>query len=138
MTALAKDRSTPMKGDARQISMKVAAGEQIYKGAIVAVSATGFLEAATDVAGKLVAGIADQNVDNTGGADGDVSCIVLKGTAGLRADGTNPTQAEIGRAVYVQDDGNVQTLAAAANNIKAGHLDSIQDGLYWTRLFDQA
>ena len=139
MTALAQDRNTPMKGDARAVLYKVAAATQIYKGAIVSVNATGFLVPASDTAGTLVVGIANGNVDNTGGADGALSCLVQKGVAGLRADTTPITQAEVGRAVMVQDDGNITTAAVATNDIAAGTLDSIgSDGLFYVKLYDQA
>lgn len=138
MAALTADRNTPMKGDARAISCKVAASTQIFKGAIVSANATGFLVPGGDTAGHVCMGVADQNVDNTAGADGDAECIVLKGVAGLRADGVAPGQAEIGRAVMIQDDGNITNALTAANDIAAGTLDSIEGSLFFVKLYDQA
>lgn len=127
-----------MKGDHRTVRHDVAAGEVIFKGAIVSANAAGFLIAAIDAAGGVVVGVSNENSDNTGGANGDVTCLVLKGVAGLRADGVAPTQAEIGRAVMVDDDGNITTAASAAFDIPVGTLDSIDGSLFWVKLFDQA
>ncbi len=138
MAALTQDRNTPMKGDHRTVRHDVAAGEVIFKGAIVSANAAGFLIAAIDAAGGVVVGVSNENSDNTGGANGDVTCLVLKGVAGLRADGVAPTQAEIGRAVMVDDDGNITTAASAAFDIPVGTLDSIDGSLFWVKLFDQA
>jgi hypothetical protein len=127
-----------MKGDARSVLHKVAASTQIYKGAIVSVSATGFLIPAADTVGTLVVGIANANVDNTGGADGALSCLVQKGVAGLRGGATPPTQAHVGRSVEVADDAGINILGTG-NSISAGTLDSIgSDGLFYVKLYDQA
>ena len=127
-----------MKCVEREISMPVAAGVQIYKGAIVNLNAAGYLKPAGDVAGEVCAGIADKNIDNTGGVDGAFECPVLKGVAGLRADGVAPVQAGLGRPVYAQDDGNITDAATAANDVIVGHLDSIDGSTFWVKLFDQA
>jgi hypothetical protein len=135
MTALAQDRDTPMKHESRTLSCKVAAATTIYKGSIVAFNAGGFLVPGADTAGLATAGIADQHIDNSAGANGDLECVVLKGVAGCRADGTAPTQAEIGRDVMIQDSGNVTTAAAATNNVVAGRLDAINaDGLFYVNM----
>ena len=139
MAALTQDRNTPMKGDARAVKHLVAASTQIYKGAIVAVNATGYLIPAADTAGIIVVGIANENVDNSGGSDGDLSCIVQKGVAGLRPGATAPTQAEVGRTVTVLTDAEITTAAITTNDIAAGTLDSIgSDGLFYVKLYDQA
>jgi hypothetical protein len=135
MTALAQDRDTPMKHESRTLSCKVAASTIIYKGAIVAFNAGGFLVPGSDTAGLATAGIADQHIDNSGGANGDLECVVLKGVAGCRGGATPPTQAEVGRAVMIADDAGVTTAAFATNDVVAGVLDSINaDGLFYVNM----
>lgn len=138
MTALVADRNTPFKGDHRQVSMKVAASTEIFKGAIVCASATGYLVPADDAAGLIVVGISEEHVDNSSGSDGDLSCVVQKGVAGLRGGTTPPVQADIGRAVFVEDDAGVETSAGSVNNIQAGILDSIVGSLFYVKLFDES
>lgn len=124
--ALSAGRNAPVKGDTRVTSFKVAASTTIYKGGMVAVDADGWLIPAADSAGIAVVGVADETVDNSAGADGAKSCLVLNGVIGMNAGSTAPTQANIGRSVVVEDDEAVTTAAAATNDIPAGTLMSIE------------
>lgn len=132
--ALAQDRNTPMKHEARTVSCPVAGATIIFKGAIVCANAAGYLVPADDVAGLVVMGVSDQHIDNSAGADGDVRCLVLKGVAGLRGGATAPTQADVGRLVMVEDDAGITTAAVATQDIAAGVLDSIDGGLFFVNL----
>jgi hypothetical protein len=135
MAALTKDRNTVSAWKGRRISLKVKANAVIYKGAMVAVDATGFAVPAADTAGLKVMGVAQDSVNNTGGADGAVSVDVDKGVFLVNNNGTNAVvQATVGSDCQVADDNTVRA-SGAANNIVAGVVDFIdatgQIGVYF-------
>ena len=76
--ALAKDRNTPARsGDTRVLP--VDGGSKIFAGSMVALNATGFLIPFAVATTLKSAGRAEQQVDNTLGSDGDLSCRVATG-----------------------------------------------------------
>jgi hypothetical protein len=80
----------------------------IYKGALVALNADGYLEPASDAAGKVLAGIAYEECDNTldGHSQGGKSCRVMRDGV-FRLEASSVAQALVGRRVYVVDDATV-------------------------------
>jgi len=119
MTALAADRNTQSKIGGIQV-YPVEAGETIYKGALVTVDADGYLMPAQDTAAHKVVGVADENVDNSAGADGAKSCRVVSGRA-FKFAASSITQAMVGEMMYVVDDQTFDD-AVGTNGIKAGRL----------------
>jgi hypothetical protein len=80
----------------------------IYKGALVALNAAGYLEPASDAAGKVLAGVAYEECDNTleGHSQGGKTCRVTRdGVFKLAA--SSVAQTLVGRKVYVVDDTTV-------------------------------
>lgn len=139
MAALTEDRNTKMKNTGRAISYPVEASTEIFKGAIVCLNVAGFLVPGTDTASEVCAGIADEHIDNSAGAQGALECKVRKGVAKLNGGTTPPTAAERGRPVHVETDNDIETPAGSVNNVVCGVLDSIDaDGGFWVNLFDQA
>ncbi len=127
MAALTKDRNTPNKELGRSISLRMLANAHIFGGSQVCLGATGFAIPAADVAtGTKVIGVADEEVDNTGGADGDARVLVRKGVFGFVNDG-NVVQADIGADAMVEDDQTVTNAATATNDKIAGTIDDIDD-----------
>jgi len=51
---------------------------QIFRGSPVSINAAGYLVHSSDVSGECFAGFAEENVDNTGGSVGDLSCKVRR------------------------------------------------------------
>ncbi len=139
MAALTKDKNVNSKETGRSIAVQVAASTQIFAGAMVSANATGFAIPAADTAGTVVMGIAEEAGDNSSGADGDIEIRIRKGTFELLTLGTVVDQADVGRAVFVSDDQNVEKTGGVANNIKAGLLDSLdtETGNPWVRIFDE-
>ncbi len=131
MSALTKDRNTIFKHRGPVVPFKVNGGSKIYAGALVAVDAQGYLLPASDTAGLKVVGIADEQVDNTDGADGDVSCLVVtEAIAHFKNDG-NVAQANVGGDCTVSDDQTVSVAATTVNDIVAGKVVSIEsDGVF--------
>jgi hypothetical protein len=132
MAALTADRRTLIKNRTEQISLPVAATTKIYAGSMVAKNAAGDAIPATNTAGLLVVGWADEYVDNTAGAAGDKRIKVGSGVAGF-ANGGSVTKAHVETTVMVVDDQTVNP--TASNSVKAGILKEIDptDGILFIK-----
>jgi len=121
MAALSADRQTPTRAFHIK-GYKVDGGSVIYKGSLVCLNSLGYLVPAGDTAGFTgVVGVADEKVDNSAGADGDLECRVVSGDAYQFA-ATSITQAMVGTVMYVVDDQTFDDAAGATNEIPAGIL----------------
>lgn len=119
-SALSADTDLDRKEGVMQ-SYPVAATETIYKGALVVVSATGYLEAGTDAASKRFAGVAYEKKDNSSGADGALNCRVhTKGVFLMTA--TSITQAMVGQMMYLVDDATIDDTTGGTYYIPVGRL----------------
>jgi hypothetical protein len=99
--ALTANREVDHYVDQELRAYPVAAWQRIYKGALVEVGANGYLRALTG--GGRFAGLAYEEGDNRGGADGDVTVRVYTlGDFGLPLAGAGV--ADIGRAIYATAD----------------------------------
>jgi hypothetical protein len=100
---------------------EVAGSEHIYMGDIIALNSSGYLVQAKDVTTNNVIGIAIQEVDNSAGADGDLSISCHEGGyvwleyAGL--DRTNYRD-----TVYLSTEKIVTTKALTVNKVGVGVL----------------
>jgi hypothetical protein len=108
MTALIRDRNTPMK-DAQVIGVLVAASAVIHAGAIVVADADGFAAPGSTATGLTYIGRAEEAVDNTVGADGAAVVLVRRRIAFKWGNDGSITQAHLMKTAYIVDD---QTLAA--------------------------
>jgi hypothetical protein len=128
MTALAADRKfTITAGAGRERVGLLAANAKIFHGSVIAKNAAGFLVPASDTVGLRVVGVAQEQVDNTGGADGALSVKYITALSVKMAnDGTSPVaQANLyAGVVYIKDDNTVQ--ASGANGVVAGCAESIE------------
>src|SRR5690349_19645246 len=71
MTAQAADRkNVTVAGSGRERVGLVAGTTKIYKGSVIAKNASGYLVPAADTVGLRVVGVAQEQIDNTAGADG--------------------------------------------------------------------
>ncbi|HEX9844036.1 MAG TPA: hypothetical protein VGC20_14850 [bacterium] len=113
MTALAKDRVTPRRSN-EDFSLPVAAGAVIHVGALVALSATGYATPGAVAATLQPVGVAQEAVDNTGGADGAKTVKVRNGAFRFANSGGGDLIAltEVGAVCYIVDD---QTVAKTDN-----------------------
>ena len=118
MMALTADRQTARKED-RQREIPVAATTTIYKGSMVAIDGSGYLVPASDTAGLVVVGVADEKVDNSAGANGDLNCRVLTGGT-FKFAASSITQAMLGDMMYAVDDQTFDN--TSANLIAVGIL----------------
>jgi len=110
--ALSANREVDHYIDQELRSLQVLASAHVYKGSFVGVTTAGYARAL--VAGDEFVGLAYEEVDNTGGANGDVSVRVY--TLGDFAHAlSGVTIANLGDAVYASADDTL-TLTATANS----------------------
>lgn len=118
--ALTADRNTPYK-DGELLVLGMAASQKIYAGGMAAKNASGYVQPAADAAGLIVMGRAEEQVDNSAGANGETTVTVRRKKAFVfKNSATNAvTVAHIGQSVYVEDDETVAS-AGGVNSIVAG------------------
>lgn len=118
--ALTEDRNTIMK-DGETLNPEVAASTKIYGGSIVARNSSGYAVPGSDAAGLKVMGRAEEQIDNTSGANGDETIEVRRKKAFVfKNSSTNAvTIAHVGTDIYVEDDETVSS-SGGTNNIVAG------------------
>jgi len=119
--ALAADRNTPMQ-DGELIPVPVAAGAKIYAGALVVANATGYAAPGSTALNLTYLGRAEEQVDNTGGADGDKTVLVRRLKAFKFANsGTDAVdQSMLGKTCYIVDDETVSKTDGAGTQSAAG------------------
>lgn len=123
--ALAADRNTPRaEGDVRRFG--VSAGAVIHAGALVVLSA-GFAEPGSAALNLVAVGRAEEAIDNTGGADGDVTVDVRRGVFRFKnsAAADEITAAEIGATAYVVDDETVAKTDGTGARSAAGTIHDV-------------
>jgi len=126
MTALTQDRNTEYSlGDL--LAIPVAATEEIFAGSLVCSNASGYAVPADDAAGLKFEGVATENVDNSSGADGDLSVVVRRRGRYRYGSSNALDQSAMSAKVYAVDD---QTVAADAadvtNDVQVGLIDRIE------------
>lgn len=112
MTALIQDRNAPyVMGEL--VGHPVAAAAMIYAGALVCLSATGYLVPGTEAADLVPIGRSEDRYDNTAGQDGDIVAQVRCGIFEFVNDPGAPLdRTHIGKFCYIVDD---QTVSASHN-----------------------
>jgi hypothetical protein len=118
MAASTADRNTERRSG-EELALPVAGGVKIFAGIMVALNAAGFLVPASDTAGLKGIGRSEEQVDNSGGANGDVRCQVRRGVYLFdNSTGSPVVQADLFRTVFVEDDHTVAH--ASTNGVRAG------------------
>lgn len=130
MAALTKDRATPYR-DGIEIDFPVAANIKIYAGSLVCVNTTGYAVPAADTAGLKFAGVALEQADNTGGANG-AKTVRLRRSGVFEFDAASITQAMVGTAMYIVDDHTMDDATGPTNDIRIGILVKyVADTIGW-------
>ncbi len=109
MAALTEDRNTPRR-DGDCFNKGVAASATIFAGSLVCVNAAGYAVPGSVATTLKAIGKAEERVDNSGGADGDVSITVRKGVFQF-ANAGDVTLAHLEANVYINDDQTVSSVA---------------------------
>lgn len=127
MTALSASYDARRR-DGALVAYSLGAGVHIFKGALLAVAATGLVQPASDAPGLVFAGVAYEEADNRGGAAGGKSVRVLKtGVFTLAKAGAAPS--DVGKTALVMDDATVAT-APTADNIACGVVVGVEGGTH--------
>ena len=111
--ALSGNREVDRYVDQALRSYLVAADAHVYKGAFVGLDGSGYARALQ--AGDACVGLAYEECDNSGGANGDARVRVYTQGDFLHAL-TGAALTDIGAAVYASDDGTL-TLTATSNSL---------------------
>lgn len=115
-------------------SFPAAANAVIWKGTIVALNA-GNAAAGSATAGRVTVGIAQNSVDNTGGAAGALRVDVKRGTflVNNSAGADEITAANIGSLCYVVDNDTVALTHATNTRPVAGTIRAVDAGGVWVQ-----
>jgi len=120
MSALTRDRATPYR-EGIEVEYPVATNTKIYAGSLVCVNAAGYAVPAADTSGFQFAGVAMEQVDNSGGSEGSQT-VRLRRAGVFEFDAASITQAMVSIEMYAQDDHTFADTAGATNHIKVGRL----------------
>lgn len=133
--ALTKDRNTSRR-DGVQYNDPLAANAKIYAGSIVCLDASGNAVPGSTATTLKVRGLAQEQVDNTGGAAGAKRIETRRGVFQL-ANSTSTdliTRAEIGSQCYIVDDQTVAKTSATNTRSVAGVVRDVDDGGVWVEI----
>lgn len=116
MAQLTADRKSERK-QGIIFALPVAASAHIYAGAMLSSDSSGYLVPASDTADEVFVGVAKKEIDNSSGANGDLTSEgYLKGIFQMNASGM--TQADLMKDAYVVDDNTVGTgIVAQPTNV---------------------
>lgn len=122
MAQLTQDRNTPRRDEGGIKSLGVAASQLIYGGALVARNAAGYAVEGSTALGLHGVGRAEERVDNSSGAAGDLAIKVREGIfryANSSA-GDAIAIADIGKVAYIVDDQTVAKTSGSGTRSPAG------------------
>ncbi|WP_236233737.1 hypothetical protein [Pseudomonas tohonis] len=133
--ALTKDRNTSRR-DGVQYSDPLAANVKIYAGSIVCLDASGNAVPGSTATTLKVRGLAQEQVDNTGGAAGAKRIETRRGVFQLANSASTDliTRAEIGSQCYIVDDQTVAKTSATNTRSVAGVVRDVDDGGVWVEI----
>lgn len=121
MTAISAAKKSVDRQDGDVYSFKQAA-VKIWEGALVSVNAAGYVTNATDAANDVFVGVADETVDNSGGAAGDKSIKVRRTGVYTVVFGGTATIADVNTLVYVVDNQTVDLVGVTTNDVLVGRI----------------
>lgn len=131
MTALTKGRHTPERaGDV--ISHPVAASTKLFTGGIGVLDG-GWLKPGRTATGLKAVGVIQDEVDNSAGANGDLSCDVRRrATFRFANSGSDPVgRSHIGGTAYIVDDQTVAATDGTGTRSAAGKIIDLDAQGVW-------
>jgi hypothetical protein len=132
MTAAAKNRNTPTRAGNRR-GHAVAATALCYAGAIAVMNATGYAEPGSTDTGLVALGVFAEQVDNSAGADGDLTVEIERGYFRFAnsAGGDEIAADDIGKTCYIVDDQTVALTDGTSTRSAAGKIDGVDAQGVW-------
>ena len=138
MVALTKDRSTKQRIGDERIGAIAATG-LIFAGALLMRNAAGFVLPGATATGMVGIGRAEEQIDNSAGADGDARVRVMGGIYRYAnsAAADEIASANIGDLAYIVDDQTVALTNGTGTRSAAGTIHDVDTLGVWVR-FDEA
>lgn len=135
MPALSADRNTQQR-DGVLFGFPVATNVKIYAGSIVMLNASGYATKGAAATGQICVGRAEEQIDNTGGANGANTIAVMSGVYKFAnsAAGDAITIAEIGDNCYIVDDQTVAKTDGTGARSVAGRIVGVDADGIWVRM----
>lgn len=136
MAALSADKSVTELDSpiAAEHYEKMSASTTIYKGSLVVING-GYLEPATTATGLIGAGVAQEQIDNSSGSDGDESCKFRSGIFPFEKDGSDtPTQADVGAGAYAVDDQTIANTDGTSTRSEVGKIYAVDSDYVWVAI----
>lgn len=132
--ALTQDRNTPSR-DGGMIVIPVEGTKKIFAGSLVARNASGYATPGATATGLLGIGRAEEQIDNSGGASGDVSVTVRKGVFRFSnsASADLISRVEIGSDCYIVDDQTVAKTDGTGTRSIAGKVFDVDSDGVWVK-----
>ncbi|WP_275629813.1 hypothetical protein [Pseudomonas sp. 273] len=133
--ALTTDRNTPRR-DGVQFNDPVAAGVKIYAGSLACLDASGNAVPGSTSTTLKARGVAQEQVDNTGGAAGAQRIETRRGIFQFANSASTDqiTRADIGAQCYIVDDQTVAKTSATNTRSVAGVVRDVDDGGVWVEI----
>lgn len=134
MAALTKDRNTKRRnGD--QFSYPAKAATKVYAGSMVVLDA-GVAAPGRTATGLIAVGVAEETVDNSAGAAGDLNVPVRKGVYrfGNSAAADLIALDDVGVDCYIVDDQTVALTDGTATRSVAGKIVDVDSTGVWVRI----
>lgn len=130
--ALIKDRNTHYQ-DGGLISVPVAASAKCFAGGIAVANANGYAAPGYVATTLTYLGRFEEQVDNTGGANGEKSVLIRRGKAfkWKNSSGDPVDQASLGKPCYIEDDETVSKTNGTNTRSAAGIVIGIESDGVW-------
>lgn len=132
MPALTADRDTPRHGGA-SFGYPVKAGARLFAGGIACIDSTGFLVKGATSATLKAVGVAQEQVDNTSGANGAAVAEVRRGVFRFANSASTDqiTNADIGNDCFIVDDQTVAKTNGSNTRSVAGKVRLVDAAGVW-------
>lgn len=132
---LAKDRNT-LRRDGVQFSDPLAADTKIFAGALVCLDASGNAVPGATSTTLKARGVAQEQVDNTGGSAGDLSIESRRGVFQFANSASTDqiTRADIDSDCYIVDDQTVAKTSATNTRSVAGVIRDVDSNGVWVEI----
>lgn len=135
MALLTKDRNTKRRAG-EGFNDPLAAATKIYAGSLVCLNAAGYAVPGSTATTLKVRGVAQEQVDNSAGAAGDLSVETRRGVFPFdnSSAGDAITRAEIGSTAYIVDDHTVAKTNGGTTRSVAGTIRDLDADGVWIEI----
>lgn len=134
MSALSANRNTPRREGVRNTD-PVAAAKHIFAGSLVCLDASGNATPGATATTLTARGRAEEEVDNSAGAAGDLTVTSIPGTFRFANSGADPIdRADIGGTAYIVDDQTVAATDGSSSRSAAGRIIDVDSAGVWVEI----